>query len=164
MIRSWSGYNDELAWAAAWLYRATKQSNYLNKAVEYYNKIKSRGEVFSWDDKSMGVYALLAQLTNKQEYKQKLNNFCDWMRNNQKKSPKGQLYFQEWGSLRYSANAAFICLRVGFKPYLIPLEVPIIKLFLVYFKAADMGIDKNDNTKLARGQLDYILGSSGRRY
>jgi len=30
--RSFSGYEDELAWAAVWLYLATQQKSYLTKA------------------------------------------------------------------------------------------------------------------------------------
>ena len=33
---SWSGYHDELTWAAAWLYRATNESSYLDKAESHY--------------------------------------------------------------------------------------------------------------------------------
>lgn len=33
--RSWSGYKDELAWAAAWLYYATGDSSYLTDAEQF---------------------------------------------------------------------------------------------------------------------------------
>ncbi len=35
---SYSGYNDELVWAAAWLYRATGETAYLLKAESLYNQ------------------------------------------------------------------------------------------------------------------------------
>lgn len=35
--RSHSGYKDELAWGAAWLYRATNDPSYLTKAEKYYS-------------------------------------------------------------------------------------------------------------------------------
>ena len=34
--KSFSGFEDELVWGAAWLYRATKESSYLLKAEKYY--------------------------------------------------------------------------------------------------------------------------------
>jgi len=46
---SWGGYNDELAWGAAWLYRATGDDSYLAKSNEFYSS--GLGDMFSWDDK-----------------------------------------------------------------------------------------------------------------
>ena len=42
---SYSGYKDELVWGAAWLYRATKDPNYLKKAEKYYNEFGMSGQV-----------------------------------------------------------------------------------------------------------------------
>ncbi|TOF77699.1 hypothetical protein CGJ15_26735, partial [Vibrio parahaemolyticus] len=36
--RSWSGYGDELAWAALWLNRATGDAAYLTKAQEHWDE------------------------------------------------------------------------------------------------------------------------------
>ena len=33
--QSWSGWNDELSWAGVWLYRATGDETYLDKAESY---------------------------------------------------------------------------------------------------------------------------------
>lgn len=44
--RSFSGYKDELVWGAAWLYRATKDGNYLTKAEKYYNDFGMNGQVW----------------------------------------------------------------------------------------------------------------------
>ena len=30
---SWSGYNDELLWSAAWLYKATGDQMYMDKVI-----------------------------------------------------------------------------------------------------------------------------------
>ena len=35
---SWSGYNDELAWGALWLYKATQDDKYLAYAEEFPNQ------------------------------------------------------------------------------------------------------------------------------
>ena len=111
---SWNGYNDELVWAAAWLYKATGDAAYLDKAKQYYNDFNIAGKtgVFSWDDKNVGIHALMAELTGEQVYKDSLQSFCDNAVSGQTRSPNGMLFYYQWGSLRYASNAAFICLKV----------------------------------------------------
>ena len=114
IFRSWSGYNDELVWGAAWLYKATGDVAYFNKAKQYYDQFGLEGKigVFSWDDKTVGVHALMAEFTGEKKYTDSLKKFCDHAINGQTKSPGGMLHYMQWGSLRYAANAAFICLQV----------------------------------------------------
>ena len=52
-----SGCEDELTWAAAWLYRATGEKSYLNDAEKKYVDfgLNDRPSEFSWDDKNAGV-------------------------------------------------------------------------------------------------------------
>merc|ERR1711963_314856 len=138
--KSWSGYNDELVWGAAWLYKATGDVAYFNKAKQYYDQFGLEGKigVFSWDDKTVGVHALMAEFTGEKKYTDSLAKFCDHAINGQTKSPGGMLHYMQWGSLRYAANAAFICLQ-----------------------AADL-VDGQEKayTDLAQGQMDYILGGN----
>ena len=84
----------------------------MTKAESLYNSFSTRGEVFSWEDKSQGAFVLLAKITGEDKYKNNVKNFCENVRNSQTTSPKGEKYFYEWGSLRYAANAALICLQV----------------------------------------------------
>lgn len=56
-----SGFHDELAWAAVWLYRATGQSTFLSAASNLFSASQADGNsgccgygVFSWDAKSPG--------------------------------------------------------------------------------------------------------------
>lgn len=51
--KSWSGYNDELMWGAMWLYRATNNEDYLNKAIQLANSVGT--SEFSWDSKGPGA-------------------------------------------------------------------------------------------------------------
>merc|ERR1712015_155358 len=78
-ISSWNGYNDELVWGAAWLYKATGDVSYFNKAKKYYNDFNLEGQtgVFSWDDKTVGVHALMAEFTGESKYTNSLKKFCD---------------------------------------------------------------------------------------
>ena len=62
---SFGGYNDELVWGAIWLYKATGDQAYLDKAVSYYDQFgfQYSTKFFSWDDKIAGAQILLAQET-----------------------------------------------------------------------------------------------------
>ena len=139
------GFNDELVWAAIWLYKATGDSGYLDRAVAMYDQFGLNGitGVYSWDDKTVGVHAMMAEaLPDVPKYKQSLQAFCDHAVNGQQRSPKGQLFYYQWGSLRYASNAIFICLQ-----------------------AAELLPDRAEAyTDLAEGQMDYILGKTGRSF
>ena len=114
ITRSW-GYEDELVWAAAWLYKATEDSAYLDKAEQYYNdfNLAYQDWFFSWDNKKIGVHTLMAELTGDQIYKDSVQGFCDYAVSGQSRSPGGMLFYDGWGSLRYASNVAFICLKVN---------------------------------------------------
>ncbi|MGC7094609.1 glycoside hydrolase family 9 protein [Amycolatopsis lurida] len=121
--RSWSGYNDELVWAAAWLYRATGDPAYLAKAEAEYGNLATEPQssersykwTIAWDDKSYGAYVLLAELTGGERYFTDANRWLDYWttgHNGQRVrySPGGQAHLDTWGSLRYAANTAFAAL------------------------------------------------------
>ena len=110
---SWNGYNDELVWGAAWLAKAGETS-YLSKAESYYSQfgLDELTGVFSWDDKAVGCSALLAELTGKSTYVNALKTHCDDATSRQT-SQGGEVWWDyPWGSLRYAANSALICLQV----------------------------------------------------
>lgn len=138
---SWSGYNDELVWAATWLHKATGDNKYLNKAESYYQGI-NQGWTQSWDDKSHGGAILLAQETGKDEYRNDVEDWLDhWTDESGSgitKTDGGLAWLDQWGSLRYSANTAFL--------------------------ASIYGDTVNDPggryTDFAQEQVDYILGDN----
>jgi endoglucanase len=119
--QSFSGFQDELVWGAAWLYRATGDPAFLTKAETEYNNLPTeQGTGFrpykwtlAWDDKSFGTYILLARITNNQKYIDDANRWLDFWTvgtaNGQRirYSPGGQAFLDVWGSLRYAANTAF---------------------------------------------------------
>ena len=61
LIRSWSGFNDELAWGALWLAKATGKKEYLKKAKGFYDEFNlgKYADQFGWDDKKPGVMVKL---------------------------------------------------------------------------------------------------------
>ena len=95
---------------------------------------------YSWDESLPGAQLLLYQLTGKDVYKNDVQNFCDYAMGIQKTSG-GQTHLSQWGSNRYAANFAFICLG-----------------------AANSGIKTDEYTDYADKQIGYMLGDSGRSF
>ena len=91
--KSWSGFGDELAWAAAWLLKATGDKQYQTEAekhfTEFSKQLTGRPLQFGWDDKTAGVQVLMAELTKDAKYKNMVKAYCDWLVNEAPKSPKG---------------------------------------------------------------------------
>lgn len=125
---SFSGFNDELVWGALWLYRATGETSFLTRAQAGYanlsnqpqTTIKSYKWTHAWDDKSYGCYVLLAKLTGVQQYHDDAQRWLNWWTvggtalgadgTRVNYSPGGEAVLDQWGSLRYAANTAFIAL------------------------------------------------------
>jgi hypothetical protein len=69
--------------------------------------------IVTYNNKLNHPQVLLAKLTNKQQYKDSIKGFVDYLINDQQKTPKGLLFLGEWGSLRSAAYAALIMLQVN---------------------------------------------------
>ncbi|XP_039249825.2 uncharacterized protein LOC120327569 isoform X1 [Styela clava] len=144
-----SGYNDELVWAAMWLYIATNDEVYLaNVKTKYfiYNLFNQQTE-FSWDQKAVGVQLLLAKYTKKRTYVKPLLAFCDSVMpdGTAEYTPQGLLFKSKWGPIRYACNAGFICM-VTSKLKLVPDE------------------KKTKYRKFGEDQIDYVLGKTGKSF
>jgi len=141
---SWSGYNDELVWGAAWLYKATGEESYLSKAEKLYQDFDMGGtpSEFGWDDKKAGVQILMYELTGDSKYKTAVDNFLNYIWSCDK-TPQGLVWISssQWGSLRYAADLSFIALQ-----------------------AAELGVQTDKGREWAEGQINYILGDTGRSY
>ncbi len=143
---SYSGYYDELVWAAAWLYRATGETSYLQKAEAIYTEQfqnKSLKWTISWDDKIYGANVLLAQLTGKDVYKNATQRWLNyWTVGDNgariKYTPGGLAWLDQWGSLRYAANTAFMA-------------------FIYADRVGDVGTRYRD---FAKAQINYMLGDN----
>ncbi|KAL5728182.1 cellulase [Ranunculus cassubicifolius] len=53
-----SGYEDELLWAASWLYKATKEQKYWDYVMKNFHDTIEIAE-FGWDNKHAGIYEIL---------------------------------------------------------------------------------------------------------
>ncbi len=153
--RSWSGYNDELVWGALWLYRATNDVAYLNKAKSYYANLgtepqsttKSYKWTHAWDDKSYGSYVLMAKLAGDAQYVADAERWLDYWTVGVNGSrvtytPGGLAWLDQWGSLRYAANTSFIA--------------------LVYADSISDATKKARYHDFAVNQINYMLGSNPR--
>lgn len=145
--RSWNGYEDELAWGALWLYKATNNRDYVRKAVEFFPPWEHYlTPYFSWDSKYPGAFMLFYTL-NTPRRNQALSGLEAFFRywslgqNEVQITPLGLSFLLPWGSLRYSANAAFLATV-----------------------AAKNGISPSSNVQFAQRQMHYILGDTGHSF
>jgi hypothetical protein len=104
-----TGYYDELAMAAAWIYKYTGQSAHLTQAQSHLSRFVMTSE-YSWADKHMGVLILIQSLTRDNAQANEIRSlFSDWLPGGSiPRTPRGLAYRFRWGSLRYAANAAFL--------------------------------------------------------
>ncbi len=148
---SWSGFNDELSWAATWLYMATKDEKYLEKADKYFDlSVGNYKWAQCWDDVYVGSALLLTQITDEDKYKSKVEKNLDYWTTGVDGeqityTPKGLAWLDQWGSLRYATTQAFI--GATYSEY--------------------KGCSKEKQKiymDFAVNQVNYALGSSGRSY
>lgn len=146
-----SGFEDELAFSAAWLYLATKEETYLTAAKSHEAKANQDYDwALCWDDVHLGAQMLLLQITEDDLYRKKLEANLDfWTTGHAGKkvtyTPKGLAWLDSWGALRYATTEAYLA--------------------MVY---VDSGLCSDKKAKtyqdFAEAQVNYALGSSGRSY
>ena len=149
---SWSGYDDELAYGAAWLARAVEAdggdgASYRATALDLYqNEIVglNNGWTHNWDDASYATAVLLAQDIGDAGILEDVRSWLDsWVEgtNGVQITDGGLRHISPWGSLRYAANTAMMAGEV-----------------------ADKLIDPEGRySQLASETIDYILGSNPRQ-
>jgi endoglucanase len=134
---------DELAWGAIWLYKATNDKTYLDKAKTYIEKAQPAIYwAHNWDNVSIGTYVLLYKETGNTAYKSKLEEHLNYWINSVPKTPGGLAFLDQWGSLRYASTTAYIA--------------------LAFAKNLPDGADRDSYIAFAKKQMDYILGDNPR--
>jgi hypothetical protein len=104
-------YLDDLAWAAIWLYNATGDTTYLDKAKTLLPAGTLGGRwTQNWDDVSYGAAIKIAQATKDAAYVAAVEvNLDYWLPGGGiPYTPGGLAFLAIWGSLRYSTTAAFL--------------------------------------------------------
>jgi endoglucanase len=155
--QSWSGWYDELVWAGIWIYLASKDVSYLEKAERYYDSLGvENGTTYKkfkwthcWDDKGYGSYVYLARLTGKEKYKTDAERWLDFWTCGFESfkvpyTPGGLAWVDRWGVLRYAANTSLFALL--YSDYLRGTNGDQVKIK----RYSDFGIS----------QIDYILGKN----
>jgi endoglucanase len=121
---SFSGYWTQLVAAEIWLYKATGTASYLTMAETDFPDMPDASQsttpeyawTVEWDDDSFANYIWMAQLTGQQQYITDAENNLNWWTtgfggSEVTYSPGGEAFLTNWGSLRYSANEAFLALE-----------------------------------------------------
>lgn len=154
--KSWSGWKDELLWSSIWLYLATDDDTYLQKAESLVSIQNTEDQsdlikfkwAHCWDDVLSGAMLMLAKVTDKQEYHEYVQRHLDWWTvgyEGYRVNYTGDLaWLSEWGSLRYATTTAFLA--------------------TVYADSISDTTLTDRYQDFAKDQVDYALGSTGRSF
>ncbi|XP_047312858.1 endoglucanase 17-like [Impatiens glandulifera] len=160
---SYSGYQDELLWGAAWLHRATKNPTYLNY-------IQTNGltlgadegdNVFGWDNKHAGARILISKsflvqrVQSLHDYKDHADNFiCSIIPgasfSQSKYTPGGLLFKMNDSNMQYVTSTSFLLLTYA-------------KYLTISKKAVNCGgtlVGPRRLRAIAKKQVDYLLGDN----
>ncbi|CAO2210833.1 unnamed protein product [Urochloa humidicola] len=155
---SYSGFQDELQWAAAWLYRATRDRKYLDYLQ---NNQGGSSNTFSWDNKYPGAQMLATQeyfagRTELQSYKKGLDSFvCAVMPNSGntqiRTTPGGLLFASDTVNLQYTTTASLL-----------------LSIYAKTLRSSGTGtvqcsgarFTPDQISSFAASQVDYILGKN----
>ncbi|KAK6912880.1 Glycoside hydrolase family 9 [Dillenia turbinata] len=161
---SFSGYNDELLWAATWLYMATKRPIYLKYIQE--EAIPADVSEFSWDLKYAGAQILLSKLyfegvQGLENYKKGADSFvCSVL----PASPYHQVYVSPGGMihLRDGANTQYVTGTA----LLFSVYGDLLARHNQKITCASQQFDSSHLLAFAKQQIDYLLGNNpkGRSY
>ncbi|CAM6036387.1 unnamed protein product [Sphagnum compactum] len=168
---SWSGYDDELLWAAIWLYDATGDQSYLQYLINNAASLGGTGNAmdqFSWDNKYAGVQlkatkllldgkSSMANTATLQAYQAKAEYFlCAALQKNSgsqiPKSPGGMFWIQPWNNMQYVATTTFL-LTVAYDYYTNAGKT---------LSHCTSSVQNSELLATATSQVDYILGSNPR--
>ncbi|KAG0354316.1 hypothetical protein BG005_006576 [Podila minutissima] len=158
-----TGFQDELAWAAAWMYRLTGDVAYSAKAAQYTDEINHKAvdtPPTNWDEKSSLVYVLMHGLTqgtaNATKWSRLATNYAEFTVNPSKPcafTPGGMYYcygLSGEDSSVVAANAAFA------------VQILASQLRSKGGSKSDPAvvaqIERYD--KFAQGQIRYLLGDN----
>ncbi|XP_010503056.1 PREDICTED: endoglucanase 16-like [Camelina sativa] len=159
-----SGYNDELIWAATWLYKATRKEVFLSYLK--FEAISAYVAEFSWDLKYAGAQILITKLIFEGAkgldlYKQQADSFvCS----NLPESPYHQVFTTPGGMihLRDGANSQYVTSTA----FLFSAYADILQEHNQKISCGNKQFDCSHLRAFAKKQIDYLLGHNprGRSY
>ncbi|OIV95383.1 hypothetical protein TanjilG_14537 [Lupinus angustifolius] len=160
---SYSGYEDELLWGAAWLHKATKNQMYLN-----YIKVNGQtlgsaefDNTFGWDNKHVGARILLSKaflvqkVTTLHDYKGHADNFiCSVIPgasfSSTQYTPGGLLFKMNDSNMQYVTSTSFLLLT--YAKYLTSAHMAV--------NCGGTIITPKSLRAMAKKQVDYLLGDN----
>ncbi|XP_047959271.1 endoglucanase 8-like [Salvia hispanica] len=161
----YSGYQDELLWGAAWLYKASKKSVYLNYVMQNIINFKPQIEAgiseFGWDAKHAGIGVLISKLVlnNTMETSTPFLSYADTFicsilpdspTNIVQFSPGGLLAKQGVCNLQHATAVSFLIL----------VYARYLKKSKHVIRCNDKIITQKMLVGFTKKQVDYILGSN----
>ncbi|CAF2039464.1 BnaA09g12280D [Brassica napus] len=164
-----SGYNDELLWAAAWLYQASNNQfylDYLGRNGDFMGGTGWSMTEFGWDVKYAGVQTLVAKFLMQgkagrhtavfQKFQQKADFFmCSLLgkgSRNIQKTPGGLIFRQRWNNMQFVTSASF--LTTVYSDYLTSSRSNL--------RCSAGNVAPSQLLSFAKSQVDYILGDNPR--
>lgn len=148
-------FYDDLLFAANWLYKATGEQSYLDKAESYIPNLgkeeQSTEMKFSWghcwDDTMQGALLLYAQNTGEAQWSEQVKKHLEYWTTGYggkrvQYTPDGLAWLFQWGSLRHATTTAFLA------------EVASDTIFK---DNADLSKKYKD---WAKSQMDYCFGDN----
>lgn len=155
-----SGYNDELLWAAAWLYQASNDTKFLKYVVDN-STLSHEVSEFSWDNKHAGTQILLTKLylageTSLEPYAKHAAAFvCHVlpanMWNKVSYTPGGLLYVRVGANTQYVTGSSFI---------IVVLADSLANSNGAKLMCGNVSYASQNLLAHSKNQVDYILGSN----
>ncbi|CAN1292606.1 Endoglucanase 17 [Linum perenne] len=163
---SYSGYQDELLWGAAWLHKATKNQMYLNY-IQVNGQILGAAEfdnTFGWDNKHVGARILLSKafliqrVQSLHDYKGHADNFiCSLIPgapfSSTQYTPGGLLFKMSDSNMQYVTSSSFLLL--AYAKYLTSART--------FVNCGGTVVTPNRLRSIAKKQVDYLLGENPMR-
>ncbi|KAG6486303.1 hypothetical protein ZIOFF_054873 [Zingiber officinale] len=163
---SYSGYQDELLWGAAWLHKATRNPSYLNY-IQVNGQTLGADEsdnTFGWDNKHVGARILLSKafliqnLKSLHDYKGHADNFiCSLVpgtpTSQAQYTPGGLLFKMGDSNLQYVTSTSFLLL--AYAKYLTYSSKVVL--------CGGATVTPKKLRSIAKRQVDYILGDNPAR-
>ncbi|KAL8161754.1 hypothetical protein V2J09_013243 [Rumex salicifolius] len=167
-----TGYEDELLWAASWLYHATRDAAYLNYVTAENGKgFGNWGNPtwFSWDSKHAGTQVLLSRvsffggkgvsssaISGLEEYRKTAEAvICGLMPDSptatSSRTDSGLIWVSQWNALQHPVASAF--LATVYSDYMLTSRTANVRCSGKTYKPSQI-------RKFAISQADYVLGNN----
>ncbi|CAN1842108.1 Endoglucanase 4 [Linum perenne] len=158
-----SGYEDELVWAAAWMFKATKSAYYWSYVIKNTGELDKSGTFgeFGWDTKTAGINVLVAgmiipsNVTDTTSFIQYADRFvCTVLPESPtvsvQYSPGGLLFKPGGSNMQHVTALSFLLITYGRR----------LQRYKQVVHCGNVVINHDRLYNFARSQVDYLLGTN----